>query len=98
MRVNLLLDQNTPVARVVARETAGRVSVTPRHPVPLWIRLPIWVDRALLRITGTEDYRILGDYVLIAQPEPGKPVSSRVSGAEAGNYPGSPHEKHQGCS
>ena len=75
VRVNLLLDQDTPVARVVARETAGRVSVTPRHPVPLWIRLPIWVDRALLRITGTEDYRILGDYVLIAQPEPGRSVS-----------------------
>ena len=41
VRVNLLLDQDTPVARVVAagRPEAG-VRVTPRHPIPLWIRLP----------------------------------------------------------
>ena len=75
VRVNLLFDQDTPDARVTADESAGRVSVTTRHAAPLWIRLPRWADRAALQVTGTDDYRVLGDYLFVAQPEPGKPIS-----------------------
>ena len=74
VRVNLLLDQATPDARVVAEEAGTGVRVTTRHSVPLWIRLPQWADRTKLRVRGTDDYRVLGDYVFIARPEPGKPV------------------------
>ena len=75
VRVNLLLDQDTPDALVQAGESSGRVSVTTRHAAPLWIRLPRWADRASLQVRGTEDYRLLGDYLFVAQPEPGKPIS-----------------------
>ena len=75
VRVNLLLDQDTPDARVVAEEAGTGVRVTIRHPIPLWISLPQWADRTKLRVRGTDDYRLLGDYVSIARPEPGKPVS-----------------------
>ena len=74
VRVNLLLDQDTPDARVVAGEAGSGIRVTIRHPIPLWIRLPLWADRTKLRVRGTDDYRVLGDYVLIARPEPGKSV------------------------
>ncbi len=75
VRVNLLLDQDTPDARVQAGEASGRVSVTTKHATPLWIRLPQWADRASLQVWGTEDYRILGDYLFVAHPETGKPIA-----------------------
>ena len=74
VKVNLLLDQDAPDARVIAGDSAGRVIVIPGHAVPLWIRLPKWVDRTKLLIRGTEDYRVLGDYLFIAQPQPGEPI------------------------
>ena len=75
VRINLLLDQDTPNALVKAGASSGRVSVTARHAEPLWIRLAQWADRANLQVRGTEDYRFLGDYLFVAQPEPGKPIS-----------------------
>ena len=75
VRVNLLFDQDTPDARVTAGESAGRVSVTTRHACATVDRLPGWADRAALKVTGTGDYRVFGDYVFVAQPDPGKPIS-----------------------
>ncbi len=75
VRVNLLLDQDTPDARVQAGESSGRVSVTTRHAAPLWIRLPRWADRSALQVSGTDDYLVLGEHLFIAQPDPGKPIS-----------------------
>ncbi len=75
VRVNLLFDQDTPDARVTAGGPSGSVTVTTRHAAPLWVRLPAWVDRAAVQVTGIKDYRVLGDHVFVAQPEPGKPVS-----------------------
>ena len=81
VRVNLLFDQNTPDALVKAGESPGQVSVTAKHAAPLWIRLPRWADRSALRVWGTEDYRFFGDYLFVAQPEPGKPVSLKYPAA-----------------
>jgi len=75
VRVNLLLDQDSPDALVKAGKLPGRVSVTPRHAAALWIRLPRWADRASSQVRETEDYRFLGDYLFVPQPEPGKPIS-----------------------
>ena len=75
VRVNLLLDQDTPDARVQAGASPGRVSVTTKHAAPLWIRLPRWADRSALHVSGTDDYRVLGDYLFIAQPIAGVPIS-----------------------
>ena len=74
-RVNLLLDQDTPDARVTSVEPAGQVSVTTRRSAPLWIRLPLWVDRESLKVGGADDHRVLGDYLFVAYPSPGKPIS-----------------------
>ncbi len=74
VRVNLLLDQDTPDVRVVAGDSPGRVSITPRRGDPLWVRLPEWVYRDSLQVTGTGDYRFLGQYLFIARPAPGRPV------------------------
>ena len=75
VRVNLLLDQDSPDALVQAGVSSGRLGVTPRHAAPLWIRLPRWADRASLQVKGTEDYRTMGNYLFVAQPEPDKAVS-----------------------
>ena len=75
VRVNLLLDQDTADARVTSVEPAGQVSVTTRRSAPLWIRLPLWIDRESVKVRGTDDYRVLGDYLFVAQPEPGQPIS-----------------------
>ena len=83
VRVNLLLDQDTPDARVQAGESSGRVSVTTRHAAPLWIRLPRWADRSALHVSGTDDYLVLGEHLFIAQPEPGKPISLEYPAARS---------------
>ena len=75
VRVNLLFDQETTDAQVVTGNSAGRVTVVPRLPVPLWIRLPQWADRAALQVAGTDDIRVRGDYLLVPLPAPDKPVS-----------------------
>ena len=74
VRVNLLLDQDTTDARVVSGDSAGRVRITTRRGDPLWVRLPEWVYRDSLRVTGTGDYRILGKYLFFARPAPDGPV------------------------
>ncbi len=75
VRVNLLLDQETPDALVKAGAASGRVRVTTRHAAPLWIRVARWADRGSVQVKGTADYRFLGDYLFVPQPEPGKPVA-----------------------
>jgi hypothetical protein len=74
IRVNLLLAQDTPDARVQAGDSPGRVSVTTKHAAPLWIRLPRWADRTALQVSGTNDYRVLGEFLFTAQSDPGKPI------------------------
>ncbi len=74
VRVNLMLDQDTPDARVDAGESPGRVSITTRRSGPLWVRLPEWVYRDSMRVSGTDDHRVLGDYLFVARPTPGRPV------------------------
>ncbi len=75
VRVNLLLDQDTPDARVDAGDSPGRVSITTRRDGPLWVRLPEWAYRDSLQVTGTADHRVLGDYLFVAKPSPGGSIS-----------------------
>ena len=74
VRVNLLVDQDTPDARVAAGDSPGKVSITTRSGGPLWVRLPDWVYRDSLQVSGAEDYRVLGDYLFIARPTPCRPI------------------------
>jgi hypothetical protein len=75
-RVNLLFDYETDGIRVEAPYPSGQLRITPKHPVPLSVRIPSWVDRSALQVTGTEtEQHYEEDYLVFDSPNVAVPNS-----------------------
>lgn len=72
-RVNLLFDHATEHIRVASPYTHGALEVTVHRPAPLFVRIPSWVNRAGLRVSGAEG-RPAGDWLFVPQPRADVPV------------------------
>lgn len=75
-RVHLLFDRETDALRVESPYTGDALRVTVKKPGPLRVRLPPWVDRASLRILGTDrPVRHFGEYAFHPSPIIGQPLT-----------------------
>lgn len=78
IRVNLLFDHETDEVKVRSPYTHGALSVEPKKSAPLFIRLPAWVPRQDVKVTGAgagPPHRFEGAYLFIPRPSSGKPVT-----------------------
>jgi len=72
--VNMMFDRQTEFLHVKAASNNSGVTATPLKRGPLWIRLPTWVDRTKLKVSGTTKFQVINGYILIAEPTLGEPV------------------------
>ncbi len=74
--VHLLFDHDGETMMVKSPYTHEKLSVTVTTPAPLHVRLPSWVDRERLSVTGAAVGRGAPDpYLFIPQPTPGRPIT-----------------------
>ena len=74
--VNLLFDRETDALKVESPYTHGPLEVTVKRPAPLWVRMPPWVDRTAMRVTGLEQQpRVFGAYAFAPAPPVGRPLT-----------------------
>lgn len=70
--VDLLFDYETEAVRVESNYTHEWLTVTPKQPGPLWVRMPSWAKRD--GAVGVPAGRLVGDYRFIAQPPVHVPI------------------------
>lgn len=72
-RVNMLFDCQTENLLVESPYTHDALLVTVKRPGPLFVRIPSWVDRSELRISGAS-WCMSGNWAVIPQPVIEAPV------------------------
>ena len=79
-RVNLLFDRETDALRVESPYTTGSLRVTVKKPGPLWVRIPPWGDRALMKVDGADrPLRYSGEYAHLPAPPIGRTLEFRFA-------------------
>jgi hypothetical protein len=67
--VNLLFDHETDAIKVQSPYTGPGLRVRTKHPAPLFVRIPSWVDPASITVEGTsESPRHTNGYLFIGEP------------------------------
>lgn len=74
-RVNLLFDRESDAIDVNSPYTHEKLRVTVKEAAPLWVRIPAWVDRDGLTVTGSERWRFAGDFLFVPRPTVGGPIN-----------------------
>ncbi|MES2458726.1 MAG: hypothetical protein V4594_24435 [Bacteroidota bacterium] len=73
--VNLLFDFENEAVQIKSPYTHGTLSVTVKKQAPLFIRIPDFVDRSALTLTGAKDWSYSNNYLFIAVPPMNNPVT-----------------------
>ena len=82
--VNLLFDHETPTIAVRSPYTNAGLSIRLKHPGPLFVRIPPWVNPDSVEVSGTVQPRSTNGYLFFARPAVNRPISIR--------YPLTEHE------
>lgn len=81
--VNVMFDHESASIRVKVDSDSPGVVITPYKSGPLWIRLPLWVDRSELKVESSTGYRNLESYILFAEPRVGETIKISYPLAES---------------
>ena len=74
--VNLLFDCETPHLEIESPYTHPALTIRVKRPAPLFVRIPPWVDREALRISGLSSTPCYtGGYLFIATPPINRPLT-----------------------
>lgn len=73
-KINLMFENKTPELFIKPNTKSGGISIVTKRSIPLWVRIPTWVDTNTLSVTGVEKHKIIGDYVFVKKSHPNKPI------------------------
>ena len=74
--INLLFDQDNEYVKVSSPYPSNKVEILPKTPKPLAIRMPTWVNRNNIKISGTDVEPIwTNGYCMFPSINVGKPIS-----------------------
>lgn len=74
-RVNLLFDHETEDIAVASPYTHPVLTIRVKRPGALWVRMPSWVGREVLRIEGTDEAPLwTNGYLFLAVPPVNRPL------------------------
>ena len=75
-RVNLLFDHETSFVKVESPYTHDALRITPKRSAPLFVRIPPWVDRRKMKISGIDaNPRPTNGYLYFARAKKDAPVT-----------------------
>lgn len=75
-RVNLLFDHNTPELKIESPYTHPALRIWVKHPAPLFVRIPSWVNIDQIKVEGTTDPPQVSDnFLCIPQPPINRPLT-----------------------
>ena len=76
LSINLLFDQDNENVKVTSPYPSNTIEILPKTSMPLYIRIPEWVNRNNIKITGTEVEPIwTNGYCMFPSVSVGKPIS-----------------------
>ena len=73
--INLLFDHETDAIKVQSPYTYGAMRLTVKHRAPLFVRMPPWLVRETMRISGVAAPRQTQSYLFIADPPVRRPIT-----------------------
>ena len=74
--INLLFDQDNENVKVTSPYPSNKIEVLPKTSMPLYVRIPAWVNRNNIKISGTEVEPIwTNGYCMFPSVNAGKPIS-----------------------
>ncbi|MCA1595953.1 MAG: hypothetical protein LC772_05975, partial [Chloroflexi bacterium] len=75
-KVNLLFDHETEFIKIESPYPGGILRIHAKHPGPVFVRIPPWVDRKNLVAEGLKgSIRFSNDYLFVSEPPLNEPVS-----------------------
>ena len=75
-RVNLLFDHETPSLRIESPYTHPALRVRVKRAVPLWVRVPSWMEASKIGIRGAREApRETNGYLYVARPPLNRPIT-----------------------
>jgi len=76
LSINLLFDQDNENVKVTSPYPSNTIEILPKTSMPLYVRIPAWVSRNNIKISGTEvDPIWTNGYCMFPSVNTGKPIS-----------------------